>query len=311
MSQPGSGQSTNYILLAGTGLIWGAQFWLNKTALTSFSVLSIAGSRIVIGAALLTVLLMIGLERRTSSDRSFLSGLPDFLLIGLLEASLPMVLIGWAQERMASSVTAVLLGTVPLFATFLEYLFVPGSTLSGKKIAGALVGFGAIVALVAPDFSQAGLTSDHGMILPALAALLAAACFASSMILIRIRLGSSYGPIRSAQGVLIGGALTTLPVALWAGRPFSLAEFHPTLASVLALAALGIFCSGLVYTLYVILINRAGPAFASMSNYLVPVIGAFIGILIGGESLTGALVVALVLILISLWLSSGRATAKA
>ena len=37
-----------------------------------------------------------------------------------------------------------------------------------------------------------------------------------------------------------------------------------------AVAMLGIFCTGLVYFLYMALIQKAGPTFASFSNYLVP-----------------------------------------
>ncbi|MEI6416853.1 MAG: DMT family transporter [Verrucomicrobiota bacterium] len=123
-------------------------------------------------------------------------------------------------------------------------------------------------------------------------------------------LGSRFGPIRSAQGILLGAAMTTVPWACWASKPWTITSFHPALSAVIALITLGIFCGGLVYTLFIILINRVGPNFASTSNYLVPPTGAFLGIAFSGEKLISPLLYSLVLILFSLWLSSGKKSAE-
>ncbi|MBM3857035.1 MAG: DMT family transporter [Verrucomicrobia bacterium] len=297
----------NYLLLFGAGFIWGSQYILTKFALVSFSTTTIAGGRIGIGALLLTFLLKTGIEPLEQSKTFFWKSLPDFLLIGLLEATLPCVLIAWAQLRLASSVTAVLIGTVPLFATILEALFVPGSTISLKKGSGIFLGFVGVTVLIAPNFHEASLSPTHGssVVLPVLAGLISALCFALAMLLIKIRLDTRFGPIRSAQGILTGAAITILPWACWISKPWKITAFHPTCSAVIALIALGIFCGGLVYTLFIVLINRAGPSFASTCNYLVPPTGAFLGIAFCGEKLTSPLLYSLVLILFSLWLFSG------
>ena len=301
----------NYLLLFGAGLIWGSQYILNKVALESFSTTMIAAGRVGIGAIVLTILIATRIEK-TDLDQvspSFWRTLPDFMLIGLLEATLPCVLIAWAQLRLASGVTAVLIGTVPLFATLLEFLFVKGSSLSFKKIIGITLGFIGIVVLVGPGLvaPTATLSSNRGsIVLPVLAVLASALFFAMAMLLIEVRLGSRFGPVRSAQGILTGAAITTIPMMLFMTKPWAITSFHPTSSAVMALVALGIFCGGLVYTLFVVLINRAGPSFASTCNYLVPPIGVFIGIAFSGEKLTTALLYSLGLILFSLWLSNGK-----
>ena len=300
----------NYLLLFGAGLIWGSQYILNKFALVSFSTTTIAAGRIGIGALLLTLLLATRIEPLPVSKKpfSFWKSLPDFLLIGFLEATLPCVLVAWAQMRLASSVTAVLIGTVPLFATLLEAMFVKGSTISLKRGSGILLGCVGVIVLVAPSFNATSLSSTAGvsLVLPILAVLASALFFAIAMLLIKVRLGSGLGPIRSAQGILTGAAITTIPLMLWVTKPWTVTSFHPTQSAVIALIALGIFCGGLVYTLFVLLINRAGPSFASTCNYLVPPIGAFLGIIFSGEKMTSPLIYALVLILFSLWLSSEK-----
>lgn len=305
-SKPSSFTVINYLLLFGAGFIWGSQYILNKFALVSFSTTTIAAGRIGIGALLLTLLLATRIEPLPKTPSSFWKSLPDFLLIGLLEATLPCVLVAWAQLRLASSVTAVLIGTVPLFATVLEALFVPGSRISFKKGCGILLGFVGVTVLVAPSFHETSLSSTAGtsLVFPILAVLASALFFAIAMLLIKIRLGRRFGPIRSAQGILLGAAITTIPLMLWVTKPWTLPSFHPAQSAVIALIALGIFCGGLVYTLFVLLINRAGPSFASTCNYLVPPIGAFLGIIFSGEKLTSPLLYSLVLILFSLWLTA-------
>lgn len=301
----------NYLLLFGCGLIWGSQYFLNKIALTSFSTSMIAAGRIGIGALTLLTILLAGGERTTPENpkRTFWQCLPDFVLIGLLEATIPCLLVAWAQKQLPSSVTAILIGTVPLLATVMEALFVQGSTISKTKISGIILGFAGVIVLVGKgvfEFSSLTTNTTSHPLLPVLAVLSAALCFSVTMLLIKVRLGPSLGPIHAAQGILLGAALTALPLMIFVTKPWEMSSFHPLLPACLALTLLGIFCGGIVYILYVRLINRAGPSFASTCNYLVPPIGAFIGIFFSGEKMTLNVMLALMLILIALWLSSGR-----
>lgn len=302
-------KSSNYLLLFGAALIWGSQYILTKTALESFSTTMIAAARVGIGAMVLTLLVAFPIEKssRLQSKRSFWSYLPDFILIGFLEATIPCVFVAWAQTRLASSMTAILIGTVPLFATLLEALFVKRKFISFRKTTALFLGFLGIVILVGPELlssSQRNHSNGWILLFPVLAVLFSAFCFALAMLLIQVRLGTALGPLRAAQGILIGAALTTLPLALWTTKPWLITSFHPTSSALLSVIALGVFCGGVVYTLFVMLIHRAGPSFASMTNYLVPPIGAFIGIAFSGEKLTTTLIASLAVILFSLWLSS-------
>ncbi|MFZ4115798.1 MAG: DMT family transporter [Chthoniobacterales bacterium] len=305
----------NYLLLFSAGLIWGSQYILNKIALESFSTSMIAVGRVGIGALVLTLLLIAGAEKPSGDQPapSFWKALPDFILIGLLEATLPCILVAWAQLRLPSSMVAILIGTVPLFTTLLEALFIKGNSrlLSLKKMAGILLGFAGIVVLVGPEFFTSNIkttSNSVSLFLPIVAVLASALSFAVSMLLIQVRLGpylSHLGPIRSTQGILTGAIITTIPLMVWFSKPWKITSFHPTPSAVIALVALGIFCGGLAYTLFVILIKRAGPSFASTCNYLVPLTGAFLGIFFCGENMTSTLLGSLGLILFSLWLSSG------
>jgi drug/metabolite transporter (DMT)-like permease len=315
MNSPSSKSSSfiiiNYLLLFGLGIIWGSQYFLNKIALESFSTSMIAAGRIGIGALTLMFLLLLGGEKSKplQPKRSFWQCLPDFILIGLLEATIPCLLVAWAQHQLPSSVTAILIGTVPLFATMMESIFVKGHTISGIKIIGIILGFFGVVVLAGKGFLDSfflSLAPSSLPLLPILAVLGAALCFSITMLLIKIRLSPNLGPIHAAQGILLGACLTALPLMIVVTKPWEMTSFHPLPSACLAIALLGIFCGGIVYILYVRLINRAGPSFASTCNYLVPPIGAFIGIVLSGEKMTSNVIVSLVLILVALWLSGRK-----
>jgi drug/metabolite transporter (DMT)-like permease len=85
----------NYFLLLGVGLIWGSQFLLNKIALEGFSASLIAAGRVAIGTATLAIILAVGFEKSGQAEpqRLFWHFFPDFILIGLLEATIPILLV--------------------------------------------------------------------------------------------------------------------------------------------------------------------------------------------------------------------------
>ncbi len=264
-----------------------------------------------IGALTLTLLVLIGGERSQPMNppRSFWQCWPDFILIGLLELTIPCLLIAWAEEQLPSSVTAILIGTVPLFAVLMEACFIKGNTLSLTKIVGIILGFVGVIILARGDgFTAEGLTATAGSLplLPVLAVLGAALCYPVTLFLIKTRLGPSLGPIHAAQGILLGAASTALPLMLVITKPWQMASFHPLPSAWVALILLGVFCEGLVYVIYVHLINRAGLSFASTCNYLTPLFGSFIGIFFAGEKMTLVLIEALLLILFSLWLAGRK-----
>ena len=68
-------------------------------------------------------------------------------------------------------------------------------------------------------------------------------------------------------------------------------------ASLLGVAGLGIFSTGLAALVFFRLIDRAGPTFVSLTNYLVPVFAAFAGYLVFGEELSFRVLTGLAFIL--------------
>jgi drug/metabolite transporter (DMT)-like permease len=296
----------NYFLLLGIALIWGSQYFFIKIALESFSNSMITVARVGIGSIFLTFILAAKIE---NSEKHFfftnyLHYLPDFLIIGFVEATLPCLLIAWAEKQVPSSVTAILMGTVPLFATVLESFFIKDRPFSLKKIGAMLLGFLGVLFLVGPEFllnkSQDLLPAIS--LLPVLALLLAALCFAASVLLIKMRLTPRISPFFAAQGILTGATISAVPIFLFLTKPWNMSSFTYTHASLIALLLISVFAGGVVYVFYVTLIKRTTPSFASSANYLALPIGAIIGIVFANEKLTLHLFISSVMILAALWL---------
>ena len=81
-------------------------------------------------------------------------------------------------------------------------------------------------------------------------------------------------------------------------------------ASLLGVAGLGIFSTGLAALVFFRLVDRAGATFVSLTNYLVPVFAAVAGFLVFGEELKLRVLMGLALILAGIAVSEWRASLK-
>jgi drug/metabolite transporter (DMT)-like permease len=197
------------------------------------------------------------------------------------------------------------MGTVAIFAIILAAVFVKGERLRLGNALGVALGFAGVVVLIGPG----ALAGILGSILGELAVLAGALSFAISLLLIK-RLPADIPVMVKARNILLCASLQIVPLTLVLERG---ATLHPTWQAVLAVLALGTLCAGAVYVLFVALIDRAGPTFASFSNFLVPVVGVLLGVLFLGERLEASDLIALALIILGLaatHLPSGQAAAE-
>jgi drug/metabolite transporter (DMT)-like permease len=285
----------SYLLLISISLIWGSQFFLVDLVIHSIPPVTLAAVKAIIGAGTLALLYIFsgqGRKREPVGRKQSKSLWGSFVWIGLLEAVIPFILIGWGQQTVSSSMAAILMGTIPIFTILFVKLFVPGETISASKWISVIVGMAGIVILFAPDL---GSSFHAGNIAGDLALVGAAVSFAGSLILIK-RL-PPMSSILAMRNVLAAASVILVPLAFLLEDPLHVA-LTPT--QILAVIILGSFHAGIVYMLYNLLIQRAGATFASLNNYLVPLIGIVLGVTVLGDSLTWNAVAGLAVILLSL-----------
>ena len=285
-----------YALLVLVGFLWGSQYLFIKIALDRLDPLAIGFLRSAIGAAFMAVICL-GIRRPgpgAPGDRS-----PWWLIaiIGLLETGLPSLLIAWGQQWLDSGLTAIVLGTTPLFTILLVRIGLREHRMNRGLIAAVAIGFvGLLVLLGARIHLEAPLR-----LLPVAAVLLAAVCFAASIVLLTTVRGRSAATL--SRDLLAWSSLPLLALWMTLGSPSTL---EVDTASALAIVFLATFGGGLVFLLYILLIRLAGPTFASLSNYLVPLVGVALGITIGREQLLISDLFALVIILGALSCTGNR-----
>jgi drug/metabolite transporter (DMT)-like permease len=248
----------------------------------------VAWSRVALGAVVLAPLAW-----RAGALRGLRARWRAILAYAVLEIVIPFPLISFGEQRVSSSLTAILVAAVPLTIAVLALRFDPSERVDGKRLAGLVAGLAGVVALVGLDV--AGSAS----------ALLGAACvlgavlgYAAGPMLLRLRLGDV-----DPRG-LVTASLATAAVAL---APLGLAGAPSTLpsATVLAsIAVLGVACSALAFVLFATLIQEVGPGRAAVITYVAPVVAVALGVTVLGESLGVGAVAGLLLILAGSWLST-------
>jgi drug/metabolite transporter (DMT)-like permease len=153
------------------------------------------------------------------------------------------------------------------------------------------------VVLVGPD-ALAGL---GGQIWGQLSVVGGAACYGITYPIAR-RLGH-IPPVASGMAIMLCASAVALPISLVADRPWLL---EPNSLELGGLVWLGVVSSGLGAILFLRLVALTGPNFATVVNYLVPLVGVCLGIVVLGESVSWNALAALVLILSGMAVS-GRA----
>jgi len=278
--------------LLGLTVLWGSAFLLTKVAVSALDPDLVVAGRLLV-ACLLLVPLAMWRWRNHGAEESWGARLWVFLLlIAVFGNALPFSLIAWGQQHIDSALAGILMAIMPLATLGLSHYLVPGEQLTPYRIAGFLLGFTGVVVLMGPD-ALGEAANGEGSLLPMLAVLGGALCYAISAILARLRPASDALP--SAAATTLMASALMLPLVLGLGDPDPPAQ--ATGASVAAVLALGAFSTAWASILYFQLIKSAGPAFVSQLNYLIPLWAVAAGMLFLGERPEPEALYALVLIL--------------
>jgi drug/metabolite transporter (DMT)-like permease len=280
-----------YILLLFIGLIWGSQYVFNAIALEELSPFALTSWRMFIGFVTLSIFIYILPGQKEQSLVLNKQLLALFVLIGAVEAAIPFWLIGFGQMHISSSATAIIMGMIPMLTLQLELIFKKDHKSSVYEIIGMTLAFIGLIILVDPsadDFS--------GSAIGYIAIFMAASCFAIALILME-KIPREISSLHATRFIL--GVYAVPMLIIW----FYTNDAMPAkMSTILSLLVIGIFSSGIVYILYLDLIRTTGPTFTSLSNYIVPLVGTFMGVLFLSEPFAANIVFALIFIIIGLFI---------
>ena len=276
-----------WILFAAISVVWGVPYLFIKLAVDDgLSPGFVAWSRVALAA-----LILLPIAVRNGALR----GLPLRWLaaFALFEITIPFPLIAFGEQRVSSSLAAILIATVPLVIAFLALRFDRGEQPTRTRFLGMLVGLGGVVALVGIDIGGRG-----SELLGAAAVLGAAFGYACGPLIAKRHLTAvdPLGPVAGALGI---ASILLLPFALL-GAPTE----TPTDQAIVSVVVLGLVCTALAFLVFFRLIAEVGPSRASIITYVNPVVALALGVAILDEHLTTGAVAGLLLILAGSWLST-------
>ncbi|MDH5334454.1 MAG: DMT family transporter [Thermoleophilia bacterium] len=279
-------------LLLLLSAIWGSSFLFIKLGVDEVEPSVVVLGRLVVGVALLAPLAVV-----RGGLRPIRAVLLPLAVLGALNNALPFWLLGFAETRIDSGLTAVVQAAAPIFTVLLATWIDRSQRVRGLRLAGILVGFVGVALLVG--------VQRGGEVTAALAVVGTALCYAVS-VLFAGRTLKGVRPLQASIGQLAFGMLVVAPVAL-----AQLPDEAPSAGSVAAIVALGALGTGVAYLLYFAIIASAGASRAILVTYLVPAFALVYGVVLLDEPLTWTAVLGLLLILGGTTLASGVAHARA
>jgi drug/metabolite transporter (DMT)-like permease len=274
---------------AAVSVLWGVPYLFIKVAVDDgIPPAFVAFSRVVLAAVIL-----VPLGLRASSLGAIRGRWRWIFLFALFEVVIPFPLIAAGEQHVDSSVAAIVIATAPLIVALLALRFDASERVSGARLAGLVIGFAGVIALVGLD-----VASEPDELFGVAAILVSAVGYAIGPMLLRCYLSDL--DARLTMGFSLAAAsVMLLPLAL-ADPPHEV----PSGDGLVALIVLGLFCTAIAFVVYSMLVTEVGAGRALVITYVNPVVALGLGVVILGERPGVGAVAGLLLIIAGSWLST-------
>lgn len=140
-----------YLSFLTVCIVWGTTYLGIRVALESVPVLLVAGLRWTAAGVIMSGL-MLATGRGLPKPRLW----APLALLGFLMNVVGNGFVVYAQQYVASGLTAVLIATTPFWSALAERLLPNGERFSPRSLAGLALGFSGIVVLVWPEMTNGG-----------------------------------------------------------------------------------------------------------------------------------------------------------
>ncbi len=197
--------------------------------------------------------------------------------VGAFNTALPFALFAYGEHHVSSAFAGMANAITPI-ATVIALLTVfRGEHVTRNQIIGLLVGVVGVLTLIGV---WEGITTDSWLAVAGI--VIAATCYGFGGPFIRKFIQPLGHPLEVAAFGQIAGATILLAPLYFTGE---LTTAPITMQSVGAIAVLGIFGTGIAYTLYYPLLKQVGSAVSSSVTLITPLVAVTLGVLVLGEQL--------------------------
>lgn len=260
-----------YVLLC---LIWGSTWAAIKFALVGVPPFFGAGLRFALASAVLTPLALMRPKRKLTYDDKI-----AIASCGFVGFTGSYATVYWAEQYIASGLTAILYCTMPLFVALLSAYWTKAERLTSRKAAGIVTGMIGTAILFWP---QAAVTRREaaGMLVTL------AGSFTSAVNIVTMKKRSKHTDIYvlNAASMAIGASC----LLILSGLTESYGALHWTRSNAAALVYLSLLGSVVSFLSYYHLIKTMEATMLSLITLIIPVVAAALGWFFLGETVTPA-----------------------
>ena len=275
---------SDWLVFLALGLMWGSSYLFIKIAVDDFGTFTLVALRLAIGALLLWTVFRLRGQPVPRERRIY----GHLFVMGLINITIPFLLITWAEQSVESSLAAILTSMVPLFTVVFAPLFIHDEPLRINAVVGLAIGFIGVVVLTSREMAGTGSS-----LLADLALVAAALSYGAGAVYAR-RNVRGLAPLVPAVfqvtfAFLVSGTMAVLLEHPWTARPDASAVF--------SMIWLGLLGSGAAYLAYFRLLSRWGATRTTLVAYVLPVVGIILGLLVLQEPLDGRIMVGTALVI--------------
>jgi drug/metabolite transporter (DMT)-like permease len=286
------------VLFAVMSVIWGMPYLLIKIAVGGVPVPVLVLARVVIGAALL---LPFALRRGQITELRRVW--PWVVLFAFVEMIFPWIVLAEAERSISSSLSGLLIASVPILVALLGLLLGGSDRLSLVRWVGLLIGLGGVALLAGPNLFGAHATGAIAQSVGEV--LLVALCYAGGALLASRKLDGVPSVAMTAVCLSLAAVVYAPLAALdW---PSSV----PSAKVLFSIIGLAVICTAAAFMVFFRLIAEVGPARASVITYINPAIAVSLGVAVLGERVTPAMLLAFGAILVGSVLATRPARRQA
>jgi drug/metabolite transporter (DMT)-like permease len=275
--------------------VWGSTFLAIRIGVREVPPFLLAGMRFLV-AGLVLYVWMRARGTPSPSAREWCAASVLAILIFVLDYGL----VFWAERRVPSGITAVIMATIPVFMALGEIVFLRTQRLTLRLGIALLVGMVGVAVLVGRFLVGNSMILSEAPVdtAGACALLIGAVSWSVAASLSRKLPSPAAKAMSSGAQMLAGGVLLTLTAAL-------LGEFRGFHVQVVsrgawfALAYLIVAGSIVAFTAYVWLIHHESPTRVGTYAYVNPVVAVLLGYFLGGEAIGPRTIVGTLLVLVS------------
>jgi drug/metabolite transporter (DMT)-like permease len=282
-----------WALFLTMSVIWGIPYLLIKVAVDEVSPVMVVFARCVVGAALLLPWTIAKGQLRPA-----LRHWRALLLFTALEMALPWLLLSYAEQSLSSSLTGLLVATVPFVAALAGLLAGEEERLTPVRLLGMAIGVLGIAVLLGLDIEGVNL-------LALVAVALTVIGYATGPLVISRALPEVPGAAASSVALFVT-AVVYAPFAL--PQMDQLADASSP--ALLSLVGLGAICTALALALFFVLIREVGPQRALVITFVNPAVAVLLGVLLLDEPFTLGIAIGLPVVLVGCVLATRRSPVR-